>query len=592
MCGIFGLVKPPKDKVIVDELRDSLAILAHRGLDDQDCYCFKNVGLGHRRLAVFDLSEKGRQPMSYRELTITFNGAIYNFPEIRLELISKGYRFTTDTDTEVILAAYHHWGPDCVHHFNGQWAFAIHDPSRNQLFCSRDRFGIKPFYYTFKNGFFYFASEIKAFTRIPGWRAQLNATRAVEYLQHQMHDHTEETFLKEVFVLKKSHNLQLDLESLKIQINAYYNLDHLFETNPTDTEVKKHFRLLLEDSIRLRLRSDVKLGTALSGGLDSSSIALSMHQLTPEQEINTFSIVYNQKPISEKPYLDAVLKRGNFQSYQASPTWDDLEMIENDVIWHQEEPVNGFSIYAQHLLFRSAAKQNVKVMLDGQGADEILAGYEKFFFVLLKKYKTHPLKLIRLLWQIHNRHRLDFKQVWNGLKQYYSKSQSHLPPWLNLPINTDHFFRRSPDDCLRSTSKNLLFELGLGALLRYEDKNAMAFGIESRVPFLDHRLVEFCLSLPSSFKIRNGIRKWILRESLKDQLPESLYKRYDKLGFATPQNQWLVKYRSGYLHSVKQHLPVLEKLIHPDFPLDQLDTLTLWRMDNFRKWMERFQVII
>lgn len=591
MCGIFGLIKPPKDKVIVDELRDSLANLAHRGPDDTGYFCSQNIGLAHQRLAIFDPSAKGRQPMSYFGLTIVFNGAIYNFPEIRNTLLQQGYSFETKTDTEVILAAYRHWGKDCVKLFNGQWAFAIYDAAKKQLFCSRDRFGIKPFYFFIKNKHFYFSSEIKAFTAIPGWQARLNIPRAVEFLQHQMHDHTQETFFKDVFSLKKSHHLILNTYDLSFQTEAYYQLEKLEENYLSDQEAKTQFRSLLEDSIRLRLRSDVPLGTALSGGLDSSSIALSMQQLSPDS-IYTFSIVYPQKEISEKPFLDAVLNAGTFQAQQSSPSFEQLRNLEKDILWQQEEPFNGFGVHAQYALFQMAAHKGIKVMLDGQGADEILAGYEKFFWVLLTKSKHQPLNLLQQLIYIHRKHRLDFRQIWQKLAAYRSKQKAIVPEWLRPKIDKDQLFRRSADHSLQATSRNLLFELGLGALLRYEDKNAMASGIESRVPFLDHRLVEFCLALPASLKIRKGVRKWILRESMKDLLPPLLYKRYDKLGFATPQEKWLAEHRNAYLKSLRNNFMPLEKLIEPDFPFHHLDTLTLWRMDLFRQWMERFQVTI
>ncbi len=590
MCGIFGLVKTPKDSVFVDDLSDSLRNLAHRGSDNSGIYCHQNIGLGHQRLAIFDTSEQGKQPMTAWGATITFNGAIYNFPELRKELSDFGYTFSSQTDTEVILAAYHRWGKDCVKKFNGQWAFAIHDTRKNILFCSRDRFGIKPFYYTWIKGRFYFASEIKAFLAIKGWKAILNQTRAIEYLVHQMHDHCNETFFKGVLSLEKGHHLIIDLQNQGLRKEAYYDLDDLKPIKLSEPEALTQFKQLFERSIRLRLRTDVPLGSALSGGLDSSALVLSIPKIANLSPINTFSIVYDQPSISEKKYLDSVLAQGTFQASSLSPSLSSFQEQEAQILWHQEEPFNGFGVHAQHLLFKSASEKGIKVMLDGQGADEILGGYEKFYYSQLKSSIHNPLSFLKLLYQIHTKHHLNYTAIIKQFWKYKSKNKSSLPNWINASYDLEQGFKRKTESSMLDISKNLIYGLGLGALLRYEDKNAMAFGIESRVPFLDHHLVEFCLGLPDDFKIRAGVRKWILRESIKDRLPKTIYQRYDKLGFATPQNLWLEQERSNYLQEIKIHFSKLDRIISPNYK--HLDTLTLWRINMLRKWIDKFNVAI
>jgi len=589
MCGLFGIINKDKDTINVAELRAGSAALQHRGPDDEGVFVEKNIGLAHRRLSIFDLGEGGRQPFEGWNKILVFNGAIYNFPELKAQLREHGYQFQTDTDTEVLLAAYDHWGKNCVKFFNGQWAFAIYDQKAKEVFCSRDRFGIKPFYYTEINGQFCFSSEIKAFLKISGWQAKLNLAKTYEYLAHQMHDHTEETLFAGVFRLGSGQTLTFDLLTGAFKIDTFYDLKKITTQSISTDEAVKKFSQKFMHAVQLRLRADVRVGAALSGGLDSSAIVLSVPEIKKDMFLDTFSVVYDEARISERKYVEAVLKHNAINGHILQPSFTDYENNRKEILWQQEEPYNGMGVEAQYAMFAAVKKEGVKVMLDGQGADEILAGYEKFYLGILRSEKG-LLGKINTLYALVRLHQIPWRKSWSDFKNYLLKNQKEQKySWLKLNPDPSQLFQRSKEDSVLAMSKNLIAELGLNALLRYEDKNAMSFGIESRVPFLDHELVEFCLSLPADLKIRKGIRKWILRESRKEVLPEMIRNRYDKLGFATPEITWLQGQRGRLLEVIEEN----EKLIGIiDFEeITQVkDIKIIWRVYLLGEWMEMFEI--
>jgi len=589
MCGLFGIINKDKDTINVAELRAAGAALQHRGPDDEGIFVEAQLGLAHRRLSIFDLGAGGRQPFEDWNKVLVFNGAIYNFPEIKIQLTAMGYHFKTATDTEVLLAAYDHWGNNCVHQFNGQWAFAIYDRETQQVFCSRDRLGIKPFYYTVIDNQFCFSSEIKAFAQISGWQPTLNPTKAYEYLAHQMHDHTNETMFANVYRLGSGQHLCYSLEEHTFVIDTYYDLTKLKTVATTVTEAVAAFSEKFTQAIELRLRADVQVGAALSGGLDSSAIVLTIPEIKNNISLSTFSVVYDEAKISERKYVDAVLKNDNLIGHVLQPTFVDFENARKSILWQQEEPYNGMGVEAQYAMFSAVREAGVKVMLDGQGADEILAGYEKFYLGMLRS-NTDLTEKIKMGYQLVRLHQIPWKKSWQDFKNYLSKSKANTNfVWLKIKPEQAKLFRRSKEDTVLAMSKNLISELGLNALLRYEDKNAMAFGIESRVPFLDHKLVEFCLSLPDNLKIRKGIRKWILRESRKKILPEIILNRYDKLGFATPERTWLSEQKESYLEKIKINKR-LNDLVDKT-KLDEIeDVMILWRIYLLGEWMEIFKI--
>ncbi len=588
MCGIFGIINRNKGGVQIDELNGALSQLQHRGPDMSDVYVDAQIGLAHHRLSIFDTSELAKQPMEAFGLVIVFNGAIYNYPEIRDDLRAKGYSFTSDSDTEVILAAYAEYGKACLSMFNGQWSFLIYDKEKQTVFCARDRFGIKPFYYLLEKDRVSIASEIKSFTTFKNWNAKINPVRVFEYLEYGMHDHTKETMFKDVLQLERGHCMTIDISDFSVEIQEYYSLANVKEKEYSADEAISKVRTLLKNSIDLRLRADVESASALSGGLDSSVIALHIAE-SVEKNYKTYSVVYAEEKFNEKEYVDEVLKNPKLEGNILAPTFEEFLRDLDTLVWHQEEPFNGLAVYAQFALFKKAAKDGVRVMLDGQGADEIFAGYEKFFLPVFKNLLvTNPIRAAKLFKTAKD----SFPQInaKENLVQYLKKGKKKNETCIHLAFDESRLFKREPEDTILKMSRNLLSSLGVSALLRYEDRNAMAHGIESRVPYLDHHLVECALSLSDGLKIREGVTKWVLREASKDLLPQRIYSRKDKLGFATPEKKWM-KEHLAYIKSVLlESKKELEPIVHLDELFAEGDTKKLFRVFIFSRWLSVFNI--
>jgi len=568
LCGITGIINLDKKAASKKILGTMNATLAHRGPDDEGYYLDKNIGLGHRRLSILDLSPLGHQPMFYdnKNLVIVFNGEVYNYLEIREELLKLGYKFKSQADTEVILAAYKEWGTDCLPKFNGMWAFALYDRRKNLLFAARDRMGVKPFYYYYDKQKFLFASEIKAILKHPEIKARPNDKIVWDFLICGLVDHSEDTFFAGIKELRPGYYLLL--KNRKLSIKKFWDLDPEAKIEyRDDKECAERFRELFIDSIKLRLRSDVPIGTCLSGGLDSSSIVGVVNNfLKKEGKISqlgqwqkTFSSVYNDKKYpscDEQPFIREVVKKTKVRSYLVFPSGKKLVQEIKKVIYHQDYPFSSTSIYAQWNVFRLAKQHQVKVMLDGQGADEQLAGYHPFFGIywgqLMRNFQTWA--LIYEAYNYSRYHRTPFYKVLKDLfidlarkgivgdfLARFVKNQ-----WLEYDLFVNSWRNKyqsplmiQPTDNVFKNALHSGFKIGLVSLLRYEDRDSMAFSIESRVPFLDYRLVEFIYSLPDNQKIRNGQTKWVMREALKGILPEKIRTRQDKIGFATPEAIWM-----------------------------------------------------
>lgn len=581
MCGIFGIIANRKHEILSDDLGKYENILSHRGSDVRGNFKDDNVLLVHNRLAIFDLSDKGAQPMAYKHLNIVFNGAIYNFVALRENLILKGYRFVSDTDTEVILASYLEFGSDCVKHFNGQWSFAIYDNVRQEVFCSRDRFGIKPFYYTVQDSKLIFASEIKALKLVSNTSYSIDDKAVQNFLAYGMHDYNNNSFYNEIKQLPKGTNMTIAMDTLDLEFDEYYSLDKINVKSQQNTEIGD-FRTLLLDCISIRLQADVPIGSALSGGLDSSIIALNAEKLVADRYKKTYSIVYESEKVNESKYLNDVLKQSKVLNKSMSPDFNALNAMVDEVLYHQDEPFDGYSVVAQAFLFKEASKDGVKVMLDGQGADEILAGYEKFYFQYLKsKVFSKPFMVIKQVLKLKKQFP-QFK-IFARIYQYILRNKSNYPNWIKEIKGATVLPNFIIEKDMLSMSKNLLNNLGVGALLRYEDRNAMAYGIESRVPFLDHRLVEFCLSLPDDLKVNGSKTKWILRESMKHIIPNSLYNRTNKLGFATPHQSWLEEHKEYIIDQINLDKSALSKYV--DFDSFNYKGQALWRVFIVGKWL-------
>ncbi|AFV22880.1 putative asparagine synthetase, glutamine-hydrolyzing [Methanolobus psychrophilus R15] len=542
MCGITGFNW--KDAKLLKKMCDAIK---HRGPDDEGAHVDDTVSLGHRRLSILDLSEKGHQPMYSEDgdLVLVYNGEIYNFLEIKEELISKGHHFRSRTDTEVILHCYQEYGTDCVRHFNGMWAFCIYDRSKNNLFLSRDRFGIKPLYYHYDGSSFIFASEIKALLEHDIPRKE-NREIIFDYLYYNLTDHTEDTFFKGIRRLMPGHNLIFDLNTNKMEISRYYDVhDRLTEGANDCGKLKEIFT----DAVRKRLIADVPVGSCLSGGIDSSAIVVTMRKVDPDARIKTFSLRFPDVKINETAYQKEVNEMVDSVSYSVTPESSELMRDLEDLFMTQEEPFSGTSVYGQYRVMKLAKDSGVKVLLDGQGADEVLAGYHYFhgyyYYELLKGF--------------------DIPHLMKEANQHYSKSGSLSPMiYLLLRATTDNMkkllykHRKVPflsQDFIKenhqrkdsrwhlSSLDEALYEslmvYSLPHLLRFEDKNSMRFSIESRVPFLDYRFVEYAFSMPSEMKIKEGVTKHAFRKAMEGDLPQSILSRYDKIGFATPEQKWL-----------------------------------------------------
>jgi len=521
-----------------------------------------SLGLGARRLAILDLSESGLQPMQIDDgdFWITYNGEVYNYVEVRQELERLDHRFHTHTDTEVILRAYRQWGSSCVERFNGMWAFAIYDRPQRKLFCSRDRFGVKPFYYFATPSVLVFGSEIKQILEYPGVQREANASIVLQYLEQGVQDHSESTFFEGVRQLLPGHSMFIDLShaSISANISKYWELPIGCETNLSESQAIEQFVTQLQRSVNWRLRSDVPVGSCLSGGLDSSSVVMLASKAGRAKEFHSFSSCYEDPTIDERQFIQEVVSSSGTTPHYVFPQgegfWDELDRL----IWHQDEPVGGSSVYAQWCVMREARKQGVPVLLDGQGGDETLCGYRKFYFFylwhLMRKADPHVLHE-GIAWIRNSEGRL---WSWSHAKRYtggFGGGSGSLRARVCCPefANNHHHIPRhgiGPGASLCERQKDDLRFWSIPALLHYEDRNSMAHSIEARVPMLDYQLAEFAVNCPPNLKLRDGWTKWILRQALRGTLPEAVRLRRSKLGFATPQDQWLRQDARGTIRSV------------------------------------------
>ncbi len=543
MCGISGIINLNKKPVNELEIRLMMQKMKHRGPDDEGIFVDKNMGLGFVRLSILDLTPAGHQPMFSQDgrYVIIFNGEVYNYIEIKDELKSD-FHFKTGTDTEVVLAAYQKWGESCLDKFNGMFAFVIYDTQTKEVFGARDRYGIKPFYYYIDNERLIFASEIKSI--LPLVERKANDQIIYDYLLFNRTDHTEQTFFQNIFKLQHGHCFTIKTGNFKIK--QWYNLKQKLgkekEISPAE------YRELFKESLKLRLRADVQVGVSLSGGIDSSSVVSSLIKDFGLNELNTFSAVYGKdEPTDESEYIDVfkgLVKNMHYTFPDAKAFFNDFESF----IDAHNEPVPDIGPYAQYKVMELASK-HVTVTLDGQGADEQLAGYHYFFgSYFLELFKS--LKLLKLASE--NYYYLKKHKSFDAIKfaVYYAlpasiqvKANSNIFPSVSKGFikknGKDHSINKmlyNPKDLNDLLFRH--FEYKLEHLLRWEDLNAMYFSIESRVPFLDYRLVEATLNTPSNQKINKGETKHLLREALKEILPKKITNRKDKKGFSSPREKW------------------------------------------------------
>jgi asparagine synthase (glutamine-hydrolysing) len=584
MCGIAGIIDSTLSRDRGDcLLREMLESIRQRGPDNSSTWVDMPVLLGHNRLSIIDLSDAANQPMEFADLVIVYNGEVYNYLEIRDELLKKGYRFRTQSDTEVVLAAYKEWGSSCVNRFLGMWAFAIWDKTNKELFCSRDRFGIKPFYYIHQGDKFYFGSEYKPLKLSPLFDNKFNYAQINRGLLLELVSYRDETYFECLKLLPERCNLVF--KAGKVSVSQYWDLDPSKKFRGTFEDKKCRFLELFRDSVRLHMRSDVAVGGCLSGGLDSSAIASVVGSDYPGVPYKTFTIYYKGKDqVDERPWVKEVLRTyPNMDPVYCSPPDDEIASAYEHATRCHDTPMPRSSVLSYYFLMKAAAQHRIKVVLDGQGADEYLAGYltsfERLIGGYLRKLKIgQALKSLRGYAAKRNIGRRDM-----ALKALFSAVKAERELYMDqfccdrLAVGFDNDLefqlKRFGGSRLKQHLYHLMFTTFTPSLLHYEDRISMAFSIENRVPFLNHRLIEFVHSLPDEDLLFLGQTKYILRASLNGRLPQPIADRTDKQGFVGKE-----------IHSLLRG--PLSHLLEAPFSFDRLSMLN---PDKTKELMRKFK---
>lgn len=543
MCGIAGVINfnsKPVEQDICERLSNSLI---HRGPDDSGEYKYTSdrvsVAFMHRRLKIIDLSSHAHQPMSNEDgkLWLVYNGEIYNYIELREELSSLGHIFKSHSDSEVVIHAYEEWGKDCLDKFIGMWAFAIWDASSEALFCARDRVGMKPFYYAFDLGTsFIFASELKSFLCIKKeWSLNYNAVYSFLKLGYCLNS---ETWIKEIKSLSPGYYLYL--KGGNLEINSYWSPNSFTVREYDEKDIKEKLRVALENSVSLHLRSDVQIGAYLSGGIDSSSVVALMCKKNG-RPVHTFSGIFNEgKEYDETAYIARMEEAHSLEGKHVLISQDKFMKIMNELAWCMDEPVVGPGSYAQFCVCELIKSEGFKVVMGGQGGDELFGGYTRYLAGISGSPDNNSVNYFDdIRFQIQTRLLRAKRWLRRSTALGRLRTESELKP--DILNNTDITLRDELEECPLRTEDMLLWDLKyyLPALLQVEDRIGMAFSIETRLPLLDHRIVELSLSIPTYLKINKYATKYILREAVRDLLPPEIYIRRDKMGFSTPMKKWL-----------------------------------------------------
>ncbi len=627
MCGIWGMaghlaLDAPRLMAITKKL-------SHRGPDDEGIclfdterghllaeksavqrYCLgtaadrsgKRLVLANTRLSILDLSADGHQPMadSAKRVWIAFNGEIYNYVELREALQGLGHVFRTRTDTEVLLTAYLEWGNECVKRLNGMWAFAIWDSRRHELFCSIDHFGIKPFYFATSSRGFAFASEPRALFATEIVSPVPNETSVFRYLVHNEPPVRGESFYKEVSQLAGGEYLTVSLggSAPSVKRGTWWKPSAVSGSSPGTAE---ELRALVLDSVRIRLRSDVKVGACLSGGLDSSLIVACMRELEPQSDLSTFTAVFPGDSRDESKWARIASESFRTRHHEIRSNGTGLVHDIDHLVTAQGEPFHGLTVYAQYRVMQEARAAGVKVLLDGQGSDEIFLGYHWHMAAHLARLLAqgrltsafglsrdvamnrvdlplHRLLALLLLFRL--------PVVRNSRNEWRAKqgiNPDFLSKWrtrIKGRVGTENLSSRAQE----------ITDTVLPTLLRYEDRNSMAFSLEARLPFLDHRLVEFSLGIPDELLLRNGISKALLRDAAAALLPKTLNDRLDKVGFAVPDRDWLGQIRNyaiDRLSSSSVSAAYIDRdALKLSFSAESSDPQWVWRALNLHLWMD------
>ena len=641
MCGIFGRWDTTHRRLNLRQVEAATTLLRHRGPDDEGYLLADSerrlasshggadtnpklrlpkihsapgaavdLAFGFRRLSIVDLTVAGHQPMASTDgrFWLVFNGEIYNHDELRREMIGRGHRFRGRSDTEVLLALLQELGREAFQRCNGMWAIALWDVEDRRLLLCRDRFGVKPLFYSFVDGIFTFASEAKALVGAHGvpFAAQENAIG--DYLRHGSLPSPASggTFFSEVHSLPPGH--WMEVRDQQLSSGSYYSLPMAQPDSRSDAEVVAEYRALLEDSVRLRLRADVPVGTCLSGGLDSSSIVCLTRRILDRQRLSgsqsTFSAVYEDGGrYDERSYMNRVIAAAGTQAHFVVPQADRLVESLPKLVWHQDEPFTSTSIFAQWSVMAAAKEAGVTVMLDGQGADEQLAGYRPYGRHVSDMFRRGALasamRETRAAMQVSGASArrivahaiaLQLPRTWST--QLQRMGALRTTSWMSPEFIARHDGGNRPAELtLDEHLRGLVRDHSLPHLLRYEDRNSMAFSIEARVPFVDYRVMEFAFAYGSRFRIRDGWTKWLLRQAMVGTVPDEIVWRRDKVGFDTPEDRWmatLVPALRGLFDDARSeaylNVPRVRTAI-AGWPTTLVDSRTAWRWINLESWL-------
>lgn len=626
MCGILGVFDTNSSDKLEKTFNESLDLLKHRGPDDSGIKIF-NISdgilvIGQTRLSIIDLSSAGHQPMQTEDnrYSIVFNGEIYNYKEIREELKVEGYVFKTNSDTEVLLNAWIEWGVEGLIKFNGMFAFAVYDALENSVTLVRDAFGIKPLFYSLQDNKLYFSSEISALINLLPEKPNHNLQRVYDYLVWGKYDNNEQTFYDKIFHLQPSHFLTIRLKDFAqgdtIALPKRWWWPLIKEQVISIEDAAKKIREIFLKNIKLQLRSDVPIGAALSGGVDSSSIVCAIRYLEPDMLIHTFSFLANDPDLNEEEWIDIINDHVDAIPHKVKVKSDDIINDLDEMIKAQAEPFGSTSIYAQYKVFKAARDAGITVTLDGQGADELLAGYSGYPLERIKSLidKKEYLGIIKFInkwskWPGRSKKRMTLECISIIIpKNLITLGRKIIgdnprPNWLNIKLlkssdvnllypnmeskNSDSFGRK-----LSNKLRNVLTGDGLVSLLRHGDRNSMNWSIESRVPFLTIEMAEFVLSLPESYLLsNNGETKYIFREAMRGIVPDKILDRKDKIGFGTPELEWLIINKENIFELIKNsnefHLINKEKsLLEIENIISGKKTFSpsAWRLINYFLW--------
>ncbi|MCW3077449.1 MAG: asnB [Bacteroidetes bacterium] len=627
MCGIAGIIL--KDKApfsLSAKVAEMSLSLAHRGPDGEgfmlsdgfNTYPFKRSGseqifskkelayipqkdltasntdsiisFAHRRLSIIDLSEAGHQPMSTPDskLWITFNGEIYNYIELKKELKESGYLFISESDTEVILHAYKHWGFDCVNKFNGMWAFCIFDTEKQLCFASRDRLGVKPFYYINTVECMAFASEQKAFVSSGLIKASYNYKAAHDYLVNGSLETETNNFFDGIEELFPGNNLIYNLKTKAVKIEKYYKINQTQNNEKlSDRELIDLIEQKLYNAVKLRLRSDVEVGACLSGGIDSSVLCGLMHKILNKSNY-CFTSVFKNETFNEEYFADVVAKQINAVYFKTEPTLEGFINELDSLVYSQDIPVWDTSTYAQYKVMALAKSNNIKVVIDGQGADELFGGYHHHFVAKWNNMMGEG-KTVAAVKDINK----SGKTIDRPFKFYIKeklKGKLHFNSRILSGVFKTDFLKsqeiQNPTVYFNDINKQLINDIEqarLKSFLKCEDRCAMWHSVESRTPFSDDiELIDLMFSFNGNRKIQNGVSKYLLREASKAILPQQIYSRYDKRGFETPMKKW-----------VKELKPLMTKEIEASgFDFIRKDYLEKLNTENAFEYKLLFRLFI